>query len=367
MSDRCDVLVVGLGPVGLLLCALLEREGLDVVGIDRLETPPDLPRAAVLDDAALVALRSAGVAEEVVRGGVVQERAELRLRRGRTVTLMEFPPRTASGFPACVGIHQPTVERLLADAVGVPLRRGVALSALRTGPTGAEARVGDGALSARFVVGCDGGSSTVRRLLGVPFGGTTFAQRWLVVDAAVESPVRTVVTFTGDPRAPAVTLALTPARRRWEVMVAGDPPPGLAQRLAGPEAEVLRSAVYTFHARTAARWRVGSALLAGDAAHLMPPFAGQGLGSGLRDAACLAPTLAAVVRGELHDAALDRYERERRPQTVRTAALARFVGALVQTRRPRVAGVRDAALLGLDATPLAGALRSGARLLSASA
>ena len=359
----CDVLVVGLGPVGLLLTALLRRHGCDVVAVDRDHVRPDEPHAAVLDDEALRALQAAGVADAVVAAGIVQEEAELRLRGAAAVTLMRMPPRTANGQPALVGLHQPLLEAQLAADVPDATFRGWELRAIEQDGGGATAVLAGGGaeprrVRAQWLVGCDGARSTVRRLAGVTFAGTTFAQRWLVVDAAVPGPGPRRVTFTGDPAAPAVTLPLTPRLRRWEVMVApgGEPPRELLARGSG----AVRSAVYTFHARIAERWRCGRVVLAGDAAHVMPPFAGQGLGSGARDAVNLAWKLAAVVDGRAGAQLVDSYEVERRPHVAQMTALARFVGAIVQTRRGRLAAARDAALLALDRSGVASRLQAGA-------
>ncbi|HEV3001852.1 MAG TPA: FAD-dependent monooxygenase [Solirubrobacteraceae bacterium] len=366
----CDVLVVGLGPVGLLLTALLRAQGRDVVAVERDPAVAGEPRAAVLDDEALRALQAAGAAGAVVAAGVVLERAELELRDGRSVTLMHAPARTANGHPALVGIHQPALARRLEQAAGASAFRGLELTGLRDGGDVVSATLlhvsgARHAVRARWVVGCDGAHSAVRRLAGIGFGGTTFSQRWLVVDAAVARTGPRRATFTGDPAAPAVTLPLTPGIRRWEVMVeaGAEPDPDALVHARAPhgaaEATAIRSAAYTFHARVADRWRAGRVLLAGDAAHVMPPFAGQGLGSGLRDAVNLAWKLGAVLDGRCPAELLDTYEAERRPHVMRLTALARLVGAIVQTRRPRVASARDRVLLALDRTAIGARLQAG--------
>ena len=322
----------------------------------------------MLDDEALRALGAVGAAEAVTAAGIVQAGARLRLTDGRAVTLLRASPRTANGHPELLGLDQARLEAELAAQVGDAGYPGWALTALTDESGGVAAAIEDGdgtrrTLRAGWVVGADGAGSAVRRLRGIGFTGTTFAQHWLVVDAAAPpEPGPPMVTFAGDPAAPGVRLQLTPAIRRAEVMVPPGTPaePALARRLAGPDAEPLRASVYTFHARTAARWRDGRVLLAGDAAHVMPPFAGQGLSAGLRDAVNLAWKLAAVARDERPEAILDTYEPERRPHVLRMTALARFVGALVQPRRTRLARGRDLVLRGADATPLAPYLQSGA-------
>jgi 3-(3-hydroxy-phenyl)propionate hydroxylase len=363
--DGCAVLVVGAGPVGLLVAELLRRRGIDVIVAERAVAPPAEPRAAVLDDEALRALQVGGVAETVTRAGVVQTGAELELLDGRRVTLLHASPRTANGHPELLGLDQALLEAELGAALGPTVFRGWELVGLDG--TTARLRSNSGEehiVRADWVVGCDGAASRVRSLRGIAFGGTTFAQRWLVADAAAPPPGGApVVRFRGDPGAPGVRLALTPSVRRAEVMVAPGTTtatPALVRRLVGEDAEPLRASVYTFHARTAERWRDGRVLLAGDAAHVMPPFAGQGLSAGLRDAVNLGWKLAAVVRGERPEAILDTYEAERRPHVVRMTALARFVGALVQPRRRRLALGRDLVLSALDGTPVAARLQNGA-------
>lgn len=204
---------------------------------------------------------------------------------------------------------------------------------------------------------CDGGRSTVRGLRSIAFTGSTYAQPWLVVDAKLEAPLTDVTSFQfiGNPDRPGVTLPLPGTHHRWEFMVLpGEDHAELAtlenaRRLVSPWVDpdritILRHIVYTFHARAADQWRSGRVLLAGDAAHLMPPFAGQGLSSGLRDAHNLAWKLAAVVADGADPSLLDSYENERRPHVTRMTRLTRFSGAMVQTRRRRVATVRDAIL-----------------------
>ncbi len=219
-------------------------------------------------------------------------------------------------------------------------------------------------LRARWVVGCDGGSSRVRSQLGVAFDGRTAPQRWIVVDALVDRPLRKAPHphFVGDRARPMVTLPMSPGRHRWEWMVhpGEDPAPLLAPAaieqavgrwLDGETAEIERAVVYTFHTRMAARWRRGRVLLAGDAAHLTPPFAGQGFSSGARDVANLSWKLAAVLRGA-PASLLDTYEQERRPHVAAMQRLANLMGSLVQPTNGRVITARDLVLTAGDGTPM---------------
>ena len=215
-------------------------------------------------------------------------------------------------------------------------------------------------LRARYLVACDGARSAVRSRLQIPFGGSTFAQPWLVVDGLVDRPLAKVPHphFVGDTTRPAVTLPMSPGRHRWEWMLQPNEPPQpllehdrirelIAPWLTDERVEIERAVVYTFHARNASRWRAGRVLLAGDAAHVTPPFVGQGFCSGARDAANLAWKLDAVLRGA-PARLLDTYEAERRPHVRSMQNFAIRWGGIVQTRRPRGGVLRDARLRGLE-------------------
>ena len=339
-----DVAVIGLGPVGQALAALLAARGVRVAAFDAADGPYGGPRAGALDDEALRVLQGTGVRlDGLMRSPSVHLRGvDGRLRR------VFSPSAEPYGHPPLAFFHQPDLEAELLERVP-DARWGAALTDLRQGADGVTAVVGGAEVRARWLVGCDGARSTVRSLLGIAFGGSTFAQPWLVVDAEASGVLDTVrMEFHGDPRRPAVTLPLSPRHHRWEWMLRpGEDPDALAAAMAErlpPGARVTRAVPYTYHARTAARWREGRVLLAGDAAHVMPPFAGQGLSGGLRDAANLAWKLAAVARGEAVEALLATYEPERRPSIVAHTRLAVAWGRAVQLRRRRLARARDAAI-----------------------
>jgi 3-(3-hydroxy-phenyl)propionate hydroxylase len=370
----CDVLICGLGPVGQLLALLLGRAGVSVRAIDQASEPFDLPRAAVVDDEVLRIFQGAGVDREILANSQVQEQVSFVTAAGRPRTLLR-PVGGSQGQPPMVSIHQPSLERTLIAALaeqgsvrtewGRRLVRfeqdGAGVSALIDSPDGGAEET----VRARWLVGCDGGGSRVRQLLGIEFGGSTFRQRWLVVDVLVDRPLAKVPHphFFGDWRRPIVSLPMSPGRHRWEWMLfpGEDPEPFLdpdslreriAPWLSGERASVERAVVYTFHARTAARWRQGRALLAGDAAHLMPPFAGQGFSSGARDAANLSWKLAAVLEGA-PEGLIDSYEQERRDHVEAMRRLAVTLGGFVQTTNRRVARLRDALLTALDRSGIA--------------
>ncbi len=375
---EADVAVAGFGPVGQLAANRLGQLGLRTVCLERSAEPHGTPRAAVTDDACLRIFQRAGLLDALAPVLLVSGPVATVDPAGRERQVLD-PAELRDGHPQLVSFDQRALEDVLSAGVGrfacVDVRLG--WSVVAVDPAGAD-RVAVRAASAggeelvvraRYVLACDGGRSTVRRLCGIGFVGSTYAQRWLVVDAGVDAPVASVpgVRFVADPRRPAVTLPLTPALHRWEFLLGPAERPdwrALVAPWADPAALRLRRlAEYTYHARTASRWRSGRVLLAGDAAHLMPPFAGQGLSAGLRDADNAAWKLAAVVRDGAPEALLDTIESERRPDVARYTRLARLLGAVIQTRRARVAAARDLADRSIRRVPAADAFfaRGGGR------
>jgi 3-(3-hydroxy-phenyl)propionate hydroxylase len=369
-----QVVVVGLGPVGATLALLLARAGVATIAIDRDPGVFPVSRAVALDDEALRVLQATGLEAPTPPRFLTQETVRFRSRHG--TPLLDLPPRlSANGHPALAFFHQPDLERALRDElarqpnvtllIGHELERfsqhsnGVVLT-LRERASGSRRR-----LDASWLLGCDGAGSLVRRQLAIRLRGLTFARRWLVVDTL--RPAGTVTApfeFICDPARPTVVAPLPGGRQRWEFMVLpGEDPsrierPAAVRRLLAQFADVdadavqvLRSTVYTFHARIAERWRDGRVFLLGDAAHLTPPFAGQGLSAGLGDAHNLAWRITAAVNGSASPVLLDSYQAERRPHVTRLVALSVLLGAGIQTRRTALALARDAALRGILAAP----------------
>jgi 3-(3-hydroxy-phenyl)propionate hydroxylase len=386
MTD-CDVLICGLGPVGQLLALLLDDLGVSVIAFDQASEPYDLPRAAVVDDEVLRIFQAAGVDEEVMRAAQSQPAVSFVDRTGGVTEVFRFAEGEL-GHPPLVSIHQPSLERAMVAALerrGVDLRWEQRLDSLDRRGEGVRAWVrpsGGGPateLRARYLVGCDGARSAVRGRLGVTFGGSTFAQRWLVVDGTLDRPLAKAPHphFVGDPARPGVCLPMSPGRHRWEWMIhpGEDPQRFLAasriHELMAPwitdeRVEIERAVVYTFHARRAQRWRAGRVLLAGDAAHVMPPFVGQGFSSGARDASNLAWKLDAVLRGA-PERLLDSYQVERCRHVTKMQNFALRWGALVQTRRRGLARLRDSGIAALERTGALDWLQESAKPLPTAA
>ncbi|MBV8348554.1 MAG: bifunctional 3-(3-hydroxy-phenyl)propionate/3-hydroxycinnamic acid hydroxylase, partial [Mycolicibacterium sp.] len=218
-------------------------------------------------------------------------------------------------------------------------------------------------LRARYVVGCDGGRSTTRRLMGVSFDGTTSPTRWLVVDVANDPLGHPNSEVGADPARPYASISIAHGIRRFEFMIHADESdeqaedPAFITRMLGllvphpDRVDVIRHRLYTHHSRIAGAFRSGRLLLAGDAAHLMPVWQGQGYNSGIRDAANLGWKLAAVVNGQADDALLDTYDVERRKHARAMIDLSTMVGRVISPTNPRLAALRDRAIRAASVVP----------------
>jgi 3-(3-hydroxy-phenyl)propionate hydroxylase len=231
------------------------------------------------------------------------------------------------------------------------------ITAMVSGPNRRQVKAG-------WLLGCDGASSTVRKAIGASFEGSTFEQPWVVADVFVD-PVdegQPLIEFTCDPGRPIVTMPMPGGRRRWEFMLlpgesheAMLKPSRLDQLIRDSgwsgSYEVERAVIYTFHARMASRWNQGRVFLLGDAAHVMPPFAGQGMNSGIRDAGNIWWKIAAVERGAAGPVLLDSFEQERRDHVKQMIDLAVRLGGIIQTAKPGVAKLRDTVIKSVMVMP----------------
>ncbi len=347
-----DVAILGYGPVGALLANLLGQAGLSVEVFERDRQIYDLPRAVHFDGEVMRIFQSVGLAERIAAATrtsskgmhfVNAEGRTLMIRRG-----LDGPG--PHGWANNWYFHQPELEAIL--------RAGVERFTNMTVHLGHEVTSVD-QLDARYVVGCDGARSLVRQAIGSRQHDLGLHQPWLVVDLLCDSDSPRVKALPDhtiqlcDPARPMTVVHVGSRRRRWEIMLMpGDDPARLTepavfwpmmQRWLGPEDAVLeRAAVYTFHSLVQEGWRKGRLLLAGDACHQTPPFLGQGMCAGMRDAANLAWKLAAVLRGEAADSLLGTYESERLPHVQAFIELAVKLGAVLQETDPAAAAARDA-------------------------
>lgn len=366
-ADRCEVLIVGGGPVGVALGLMLGAEGVRTLITEREPDIYPLPRAAHIDDEVIRLLQGLGVADAVAATSRTSSRYDfLTAKREVLMSFASNTGRTRMGWPSGLMIHQPSLEGhlrgRLASAGSVALHSRWTLVGLSETPEGVladfETPEGPRRLLAGWVVGCDGARSTVRSLGGFSLDDLGFDEPWLVVDVLVDDPSRLpeVNLQICDPARPTTCVLMGEGRHRWEFMLR---PGETAEQAQDPAfvAELLkpwkvegavrleRTAVYRFHALVAQRWRQGRFLLAGDAAHQMPPFAGQGLCSGLRDAANLAWKLGRVVRGQSPDDLLDTYQPEREPHVRAIIGMALMMGRTVCILDPQAAAERDRRML----------------------
>jgi 3-(3-hydroxy-phenyl)propionate hydroxylase len=358
------VVVVGLGPVGITLCNILGRLGIDVLGVDTREDVYALPRAIGMDHEVMRVFQNIGVADQLAE--VVGEYRDSIYRAADGTVLRQFvspPPPHKLGWPAYLTFVQPQLERVLRDGAraqdSVTLLTGVELTSLKRPEAPIvnirDVESGDSAeLHPRFVIGCDGGPSLVRRTLDIKFEDLIFDQPWLVIDVIVGEDVvglpETNMQFC-DPSRPHTFVVLPGRLRRWEFMLL---PGEIAEELNRPDriwellspwlkprqAEIWRSATYRFHALVAETWRVGNVFLAGDACHMTPPFLAQGMVQGIKDVANLGWKLAAVLKGA-PDALLDTYEQERRPLVHKVISITKELGEVICEIDPARAEVRN--------------------------
>jgi 3-(3-hydroxy-phenyl)propionate hydroxylase len=358
-GQECDVAIVGAGPIGLMTANLLASGGLRVALFERNRGLVGLPRAIAYDGETLRLCAQVGLLDEIAPGLIADPRVRYLNASGRTLMAGHFP-HSLYGHSPLGTFHQPELERVLLRGLSRFANVSVAfehsVGALEQDDRGATLTIstpgGERKARAAFVVACDGGTSSIRERLGVKFVGSTYAERWLVVDAIVRNHGVKGITFTCDPRRPSVELPAVGDRVRWEFMQMpgeseedlkrDDTVRGLVRRKAGIDAyEIERKAIYTFHARVADRWRVGRVFLAGDAAHLMPPFAGQGMNGGMKDAVNLSWKLIAVLTGQAGEDILDTYAVERARIVRRMVELSRRLGAVIMPTSPMVAAARD--------------------------
>jgi 3-(3-hydroxy-phenyl)propionate hydroxylase len=366
-----DVVVVGGGPVGLTLANVLGLQGVRTMVVDERDALIDYPRGVGLDDEALRTFQAIGLVDAVLPHTVPNQ--ILRFYDGKRRLLAEMaPPDARFGWPKRNGFVQPLVDAELYRGLdrfdNVEVAWGHPMTSIaetadgvtvELSPVGAKPRK----VNARYVVGCDGGRSATRRLMGVSFDGTTSSTRWLVVDIANDPLGHPNSEVGADPVRPYVSIAIAHGIRRFEFLIHGhetdeqaEDPAFVAQMLSRlvpypDKCDIIRRRLYTHHSRIASSFRKGHILIAGDAAHLMPVWQGQGYNSGIRDSANLGWKLAAVVKGQAGDALLDSYDIERRKHARAMIDLSTTVGKVISPTNARVAAARDVVIRAASLVP----------------
>jgi 3-(3-hydroxy-phenyl)propionate hydroxylase len=373
-----DVAVIGYGPTGATAANLLGRLGLKVVVVER---DPDVygrARAISTDEEVMRVWQSVGLAERLQHDMLPNRPLQFVDADSVPFIRMTVTPR-GCGHPPQQFLYQPTVDHVLREGVQRFANVDVFLEheCLRVVPAGdaVELMLADlrtdtfKRLRASYVIAADGGSSPTRGQLGVGYAGRTYAERWVVIDTKVLSEwvAHDRLRFHCNPARPTVDCPTPLGHHRWEYPARTDEDEQELLReeniwkvlndqgIAGEHVEILRAVIYSHHVRVADRWRVGRIFLAGDAAHAMPPWIGQGMSAGVRDAANLCWKLAAVVKGQAPDSLLDSYQSERQPHVTDVTRRACRVGRIITEHNRVLAAIRNHSVRAL--TRLPGALR----------
>lgn len=341
-----DVLVVGYGPVGAALAGFLGAYGVRVLIIDREADIFQGPRAIALDNEALRILQSLGVDQSFEK--VIIPRVQMHSPFvGHFCTLKTDV--LVDGHPKLVTFYQPQLDRALrSKAEQLP-----SVTALTSTPlvdftdlsSGIRARLRtpDGLVHevyAKYLVGADGAGSVVRQAIGQDFKGESYSEDWLIIDGQGLADNIDHIEFICNPKRPIPHMVAPGGRTRWEFMLqpgesreAIERDESIRQLLtpwpATAQMTIERKAVYRFQARSCDKYSKGRVFLCGDAAHVTPPFAGQGLVSGLRDTANLAWKLAWVIQKGADARILETYDEERRPHAISMIGLAKGMGAAI--------------------------------------
>ncbi|QLL07530.1 bifunctional 3-(3-hydroxy-phenyl)propionate/3-hydroxycinnamic acid hydroxylase [Mycobacterium vicinigordonae] len=378
-----DVAIIGYGPTGATAANILGQAGLNVVVIERDSDVYSRARAISTDEEVMRIWQSVGLAERLQRD-MLPDRPTAFVDADGVPFIESTIAARGSGHPPQQFLYQPAVDAVLREGVARFLNVEVLLEheVLRTRNHAdhAELLVLDArtetlrTVRASYVIAADGGSSPTRGLLGIGYSGRTYSERWVVIDTKVlkEWDAHDRLRFHCNPDRPTVDCPTPLGHHRWEFPARADEDDAILtsdaavwqvlhdQGITEEHVKILRAVIYSHHVRVADRWRVGRVFLAGDAAHAMPPWIGQGMSAGVRDAANLCWKLAAVLAGQAPQEILDSYEAERKPHVTEVTCRAVRVGRIITERNKLLAGARN--LLIRTITKVPGVISGSQRL-----
>lgn len=376
-----DVIIAGMGPTGLVIANLLGKAGVRVEIFDKRDRLIDYPRGVGMDDESYRTVQSMNLLEEFAPYTIPHH--VMRIVNGKGEVIMTNDPAGEPfGHPRKFGYIQPLVDKAMFEALeryntvsanfGWELTKIVdhggdaGVTAEVTHVTGVEGeeKTGDTTtIKARYLVGCEGGRSFTRKFMGVDFEGVSPSTRWVVVDCNNDPLGMPNVYLGADPNRPYVSISLPHGIRRFEFMLFDDEPNErvedddfVAELLhehlpEGTKLDIIRRRVFTHHGRVASEFRKGNVMVAGDAAHLMPVWMGQGFNSGFRDATNIAWKLAGCVQGKYGDGILDTYSKERHDHAKAMVDLSLTLGNVIKPTDKRIAFGRDAIARAMNLSP----------------
>lgn len=349
-----DVALIGYGPSGVTAANMLGHYGISTIAFERQPGIYQRARAVTVNDWTMRLFQSVGLDAVLAADMDVTKGLRWVTYDGKELMSLDFPP-SVLGHPRSYAIYQPLMEATLrkgaerfADTSRVCY--GTEVAGVEQDDDGVTLSVRDLSTDAisnyrvRYALGCYGGEAATRELLGVNLPGDTVDVRWVVIDAKVKRwwPNRDVLTMWSDQQRPVVDIALARGNHRWEFPLRPEESEGdfatndqlwpllLSMGVTQDDVEIHQHAFYRHHLRMAERWRMGRVFLVGDAAHLMPPWAGQGMQSGVRDSFNLCWKLARVLQGTMPDSVLDTYQPEREPNVAMFTAISEGLGKIIK-------------------------------------
>ncbi len=373
-ADTYDVAVIGYGPTGATAANLLGQMGLRVLVIERDPDVYNRARAISTDEEVMRIWQSVGLADRLQADMLPDRPLNFVDANGAPFIDLKITPR-GTGHPPQQFLYQPAVDGVLREGVARFPNVEVLLEheclRVNNAGDGVELMLADlctdtfKRVRASYVIAAEGGSSPTRGQLGVGYSGRTYSERWVVIDTEVlqEWDGHDRLRFHCNPSRPTVDCPTPLGHHRWEYpartdeddkallnddaiwRVLGD------QGITPDHVKILRAVIYSHHVRVADRWRVGRVFLAGDAAHAMPPWIGQGMSAGVRDAANLCWKLAAVLQAQAPDSLLDSYEAERKPHVTEVTRRACLTGRIITERSRILAAARNHVFRALTRVP----------------
>lgn len=361
-TQKTQVVIVGGGPNGITLANYMGMYGIETVVLETSEEILPFPRAVGMDDEAMRVLQGAGLADEAIKDMI--QNVPLRYYNARGVCFAEVKPSTAKyGWPMRNIFMQQLTEATMRDGLqrwdNVDLRLGHTMQTVEQDADSVTLTVTDKdgqayRLDADYVVAADGARSEIRKQLEIGYTGLTHEAKWIVVDAANDKLEAPYTALHADPSRPFVCIYLPYQYRRWEFMLHPHEDEEkmceestIRELIRGhigddvDDLDIVRIRAYTHNSRVADEFVKGRVLLCGDAAHITPPWAGQGLNSGLRDVVNIGWKIAAAVKGMVPHKVVGTYDQERRGHATDLIALADNMGAILGMTNPIFAGIRD--------------------------